>query len=198
MNLMVILLAGGQSTRMQKDKTQLIWNGKKLIQSQIDKCQKLFSKVTVSGNFSDLPCVPDLIPGLGPIEGVRSVLIKLKNEMKLSNLSILVMPVDMPLITESHLLELKNNSNQFPDYQIIKFKGHELPILFKNSELALQHIQFLSQANNKKFSFKNLIELTPILQIKNISLNGSENLFFLNTNTPEDWNAAISSSNHIA
>ncbi len=75
-----ILLAGGKSERMRRDKSLLPVNGVPLIQHIARQLQPHFAQVLVSANdpekyaFLGLPVVPDKIPGQGPMAGILSAL----------------------------------------------------------------------------------------------------------------------------
>lgn len=63
-----VILAGGKSRRMGKDKATLVLNGMTLFDRTLGMMQALFKKVIIAGDRPDLsrpdvPCFPDLYPG---------------------------------------------------------------------------------------------------------------------------------------
>lgn len=229
MNMVGILLAGGKSTRMQQDKALLPWADSDLLTSQYQKLKSILvddtDKIYVSGYRPEFNCVVDLQSGLGPLEGVRSVCRQLKS----LQVSVLIMPIDMPLLSEAILkkfvlefyiiqaahnkfeashnnakasynyltTDLTNNLDGDPKINsasefLFKFKNYELPIIFNNAAILLQAIEHLKEQKHKRFSFKELGLYFQNYLFDNSSLNPD---IFLNTNTLEDWNAALSKTN---
>lgn len=101
-----IILAGGESRRMGRDKSLLPIQGVPLIQHIARQLQPHFVEVIVVTNspasypFLDLPLVPDLEPGQGPLMGIASGLARARHEWNL------VVPTDMPTIPLGVLREL--------------------------------------------------------------------------------------------
>ena len=68
----MIILAGGASRRMGRDKSDLMIDGKTFLEMQIEKGEKLgISDIILSGYHGDkkykYPVVTDRIPGKGPL-----------------------------------------------------------------------------------------------------------------------------------
>ena len=71
----MIILAGGASRRMGRDKSDLMIDGKTFLEMQIEKGEKLgISDIILSGYHGDkkykYPVVTDRIPGKGPLGGL--------------------------------------------------------------------------------------------------------------------------------
>ena len=69
----MIILAGGASSRMGRDKSDLTIDGKTFLEMQIEKGEKLgISDILLSGyhgeNKYKYPIIPDRFPGKGPLE----------------------------------------------------------------------------------------------------------------------------------
>jgi molybdopterin-guanine dinucleotide biosynthesis protein A len=107
MALTAVLLAGGESRRMGRDKATLVWRGRPLWEWQIEKLRKLCpGKILVSAK-SDLPWRPadvdlvlDVTPSRGPLSGLAAALACTETE------HLLALAVDMPFMTADHLREL--------------------------------------------------------------------------------------------
>ncbi|HUT77602.1 MAG TPA: molybdenum cofactor guanylyltransferase, partial [Polyangia bacterium] len=77
-----IVLAGGRSERMGRDKTRLLFGGVPLIERVLAAIRPLFTEVIVAGGvagrFADLPGIKevgDSIPDAGPLAGIRAGLV---------------------------------------------------------------------------------------------------------------------------
>jgi molybdopterin-guanine dinucleotide biosynthesis protein A len=76
----VIIMAGGQSTRMGQDKSMLPVNGRPMIKHICDKLSPHFEQVIVSADdasryaFLGVPVVSDRVAGRGPLMGIASAL----------------------------------------------------------------------------------------------------------------------------
>ena len=189
-----VLLAGGLSTRMKQDKTQLQFQGKTLLEYQFEKLVKLeiFDQVYISGERPGFPCINDLERQMGPIEAMRSCLNHIYELKKSWNFSLFFIPVDMPFVNSESINQLVN-SEASTDF--IKFSSSELPINFFATEKAYKLILKLKlnpDLNNpKSLSVRKLIYC---MQGANLNHLNSDQL--LNLNTPEEWQNAVSATNH--
>jgi molybdenum cofactor guanylyltransferase len=74
------ILAGGKSKRFGADKTVYPVNGKPLIEYVTGVLSGIFSDISIIADdvekyrYLDLPCHPDIIPGMGPIGGIYTAL----------------------------------------------------------------------------------------------------------------------------
>ncbi|HJO94784.1 MAG TPA: molybdenum cofactor guanylyltransferase [Victivallales bacterium] len=79
-NAAVIILAGGNSSRMGSDKSQLLVSKKTMVKHIIDQVKPYFKQIIIGANdvakFQDLNCkiVPDKTEGYGPLMGILSCL----------------------------------------------------------------------------------------------------------------------------
>jgi molybdenum cofactor guanylyltransferase len=95
------ILAGGNSSRMGRDKGLLPWNGKPLIMHAADMLRALFHDVCICDGtgsryaFLGLPVLPDLVPQSGPLGGIHAALSHHAPE------SVFVLSCDMPLVSRS-------------------------------------------------------------------------------------------------
>ncbi|MEA4973193.1 MAG: molybdopterin-guanine dinucleotide biosynthesis protein B [Candidatus Metalachnospira sp.] len=106
-----VILAGGKSSRMGRDKADLYINEKTFLEVQIDKLRNLgFKEILVSGykgQNCDIMVVEDKFEKKGPLGGLYSCL----NFM--TNSRCLIVPVDVPLIPAKDLemLVVKNKES---------------------------------------------------------------------------------------
>ncbi len=99
-----ILLAGGYSSRMGRDKAELEFDGRRLIELQLSKLlQAGVAEIVISGYAKPLAgtvFVPDVYPHRGPLSGIHAGLLAIHRP------SALVLAVDTPLVPVSLLKEL--------------------------------------------------------------------------------------------
>jgi len=183
-----VVLAGGLSSRMGQDKAELM----RAEDSMLSFSKQLLhdaglSNVVVSGDNYD---IVDTVKNCGPVGGIVSVLAAFP-QVK----SLLILPVDLPLMTASALrdLRLKGQLSHKASY----FTDHHIPLYLPNNaylamflakmvtgqELAPstadgQHQRFASKGP----SMKRLITSIPH---QGIIAQDSNTLF--NSNTPAQW-----------
>lgn len=74
--MLTVILTGGASRRMGRDKAMLPWDGKTLLQTLIDRYSAALGPVVVSVNergrfdFTGAEEAPDRYPNLGPLNGI--------------------------------------------------------------------------------------------------------------------------------
>ncbi len=102
-----VLLAGGQSRRMGRDKAGVLWRGEPLWQRQLGTLRacgaaEIFISGHASGPYSaaDVPIVLDRTPGGGPLAGIAAALRHARHE------HVLVLAIDLPEITSAFLRDL--------------------------------------------------------------------------------------------
>lgn len=96
-NVSMVVLAGGLSSRMGTDKSDLCWNGKTFLETQIEKGRKLgITDIIVSGyqgQRCEVPVIFDRYEKKGPLGGMEACLRRAENG------KCLVLSVDVPLIS---------------------------------------------------------------------------------------------------
>ena len=123
-----ILLAGGKSSRMGRDKAGLTLKGRTFLEIQIDKMKDLgLSDIFLSGKCCDLPgalSVPDVVAEKGPLGGLYSCFLRCEGRPAL------VLPVDLPLISVSTLSKIMEAfENAACDGLVLSFKGKTEPLI---------------------------------------------------------------------
>lgn len=185
-----VVLAGGLSSRMGKDKALLARNSAKK-ETMLDYSQQQLKKaglehIVISGQQHGLP---DKVEKLGPMGGIYSVIEHYKPQ------SILVLPVDLPLIDHHCLTQLKLTGEL--SQKACFFQDNYLPLylpitafveqFFNNSFSQLQHESTIEHKSKKGPSIRSLMQQIPTNVIKS---KNKQSLF--NANTPSQWQQAQS------
>src|SRR6476661_964598 len=109
MNISGVLLAGGESRRMGKDKATVLFRGKPLWEVQLGLLRKLnpseillSAKTDPSWRPADVQFVADDLPSRGPLSGLAASLTRMRAQHLLS------LAIDMPFMTAEYLKFLSN------------------------------------------------------------------------------------------
>lgn len=175
-----LVLTGGFSKRMQEDKSQIDYHGKK----QVERCYELLSEVCLQTLVScrpeqsfDLPTIEDTYLNKGPMGGILSALDKDPEA------AWLVLACDLPLVdidTLENLITERNpfkmattyvNSEGLPEPLCTIYEPH-------SSQTLLRFMSYGVKCPRKVLIHSN---------VKTLSLNGSDAL--RNANTPEEREA---------
>jgi molybdopterin-guanine dinucleotide biosynthesis protein A len=107
MTLTAVLLAGGESRRMGRDKATMSWRGRPLWEWQIEKLRALSpGKILLSARLdvpwrpADVELLLDAPPSRGPLSGLTAALACSATD------HLLALAVDMPLLPVEYLREL--------------------------------------------------------------------------------------------
>lgn len=107
MSFSAVLLAGGESRRMGRDKATLLLRGKPLWEHQLQLLRELRpGKIFVSARTdpswrpNDCEFIPDAPPSRGPLSGLAATMARIVSE------HLLALAVDMPFMTADHLRSL--------------------------------------------------------------------------------------------
>jgi len=102
-----VLLAGGQSTRMGRDKAGVLFRGVPLWQHQLATLRAVQpAELLISGRAdgpyagAGVKILPDNFPGLGPLAGLEAALRRARHPL------VLVLAIDLPAMTPDFLASL--------------------------------------------------------------------------------------------
>lgn len=171
----VVILMGGNSHRMGKDKAFISYKGQTLLERATALAKQIDEEfyLSVSHNqFEKLGhehrCIIDEISNKGPLAGISSALVYLRED-------ILVIPIDMPNIT-LELLKPLLDSQKTSAYKV----RHWIQAL--PSYWSFKDLKGIQEAlNNDILNLKSFFEVNVNL----IPFEGDEDQF-LNVNRPED------------
>jgi molybdopterin-guanine dinucleotide biosynthesis protein A len=182
-----VVLAGGLSSRMFEDKAELIWKQKSLLDhtKQLLKDAGCF-EVLISNNTNP-NYIHDRYPNSGPLAGIDACLAHvLEHFIDVS--SMLLMPVDMPLMSQSLLSDLieKSEQDKATYYSLGRF-----PLILPVSEDLSKLLKYTleKQQSGKGVSIKQLLSH---LENQILTIDEAQKTAFYNCNTPQQWRSLLS------
>ena len=181
-----LILAGGLSTRMGADKAGLRRNQQSMLEYTQILLQSLGMDVLISGGEQGLA---DIIPQSGPLAGIYTVLKQCSGdslspvEALLPIESLLIVPVDMPLLRASVLQKLVNSGEQ--SGKATCYADCYLPLYLPVNETLRDYLeQVFAKGSNKPRSIKKMLSA-----LDGIQLSVEDVVALSNVNTPEEWDA---------
>ena len=189
MNISAMLLAGGESRRMSKDKATLLFRGKPLWQIQLDLLRKLEpAEIFVSARTdpawrpAGVQFVPDEPPSRGPLSGLTATLARIRSS------HLLVVAIDMPFMSEEHLRYLCNGIR--PGRGVLPMIGSRAEPLTAIYP-AETYDMFVDTLSGADFSMQTLTnQLVKIGMLRVVRVPKKEQKFYRNLNEPGDLDGA--------
>jgi molybdopterin-guanine dinucleotide biosynthesis protein A len=199
-----VVLAGGKSSRMGSNKALLMRNkiavnGKEnMLSFSKDLLKNIgINNIVVSGstdgiNVNSENYVTDQFAELGPMGGIYSVIKKYQPK------SLLILPVDLPLMTKETLSQLKIKGELAQ--KACFYSNHFLPLYLPNNAFVeqfftshfLHYLQgnkgALSEKNNPKKNGPSIRSMFAQVPHQVLAVKSPQCLF--NTNTPQEWQQA--------
>jgi len=180
-----ILLAGGKSSRMGKDKALIKFGNETFMSNSLKKLNKLFNEVIIVADdeskydIENIKIIKDIYPGMGPMGGIHTALKSAKNDW------IFVIPCDMPM-WEPFLVEEILKYREGYDIVVPVIKDHMEPLFALYKKTCLPEIEECLNNNIIK-----VIELYPLVRTRLLDLEKAHMVdqctrSFFNINTPED------------
>jgi molybdenum cofactor guanylyltransferase len=113
----VFVLAGGQSTRMGRDKALLRLGGQTLLERALAVAHRIAPKVAVLGSRQKYATtgeriIEDQFPGCGPLAGIHAALVATDTDLNL------ILSVDMPFVPVEFFLYLLERARSHPPAQV--------------------------------------------------------------------------------
>ena len=183
MKIGCVILAGGKSSRMGKDKALLEINGKNFIKQLTEELDWFGEKLIARGNNSEIqevlwPVMPDVYQERGPIGGLHAALSLCESD------ALFCVSCDMPLIQSPLAKSLCDSMDEACDAVVAKAEDgriHPLCAVYRKEAAAVFEEQILS-GNNR------IMSALDKMRVKYITIDferGAQQLF--NVNTPEEY-----------
>ncbi len=187
----VIVLAGGRSSRIGRDKSQLLFDGKALAQRAVDFLKDYFVEIIYVTNqprkapwSENLVVVEDEVPYQGPLGGILAGLQASDNRTNF------VIGIDMPFFNIDILKVLLSRAEQ-NDVVVPRLVGGYEPLYAVYSKSCLPVIrQHLERGDFRTVSFYNDVKVLAISEDRLRDIDPDLRAFF-NINTLDDYRKAI-------
>lgn len=185
-----IILAGGKSSRMGKDKGLCGFKGKPLVSYAINTLAPLCKNLMISANYFpekyaeyNFPVVEDEIKGIGPIGGILSCLKKSPTRHNL------VLSCDTPFVSTDFFRYLLEN---IENYQVVA-PSHETFLIeplsaYYNTNVIADMEAVVSEKNFKLLNFFTKIRFKALPYSPGLPFYIPYS--FININTPDDLERA--------
>lgn len=172
-----VVMAGGQSSRMGKDKALVTLGENTLLDIAIQKLNALsLHAVKLSRNDNSYNSIQDLIPAKGPLSAIHAACATNPER------DLLFLPVDLPFLTLDTLRALINSGVTSASH--VSVTGNQFPLFLKNTpELVNTLEQQLKHGQN--YSVKRFFDA---INITYLAHSNSDEL--MNINSPEDLQKA--------
>lgn len=174
-----IVLAGGRSSRMGRDKALLHINGLPLIEHQMQLLRDAgIDDVRVSGYRPDYAGIEDAVVDAGPLGGLAGVAVAMDDA------DLLVLPVDMPCIGVGLLQRLCGAD---AEARCVRFGQRVLPMrlcLDVTTRTAVENL--LSDPDPRARSLR---ALQAHVGVRELALQDGDEACFVDCNSPSDWQA---------
>jgi molybdenum cofactor guanylyltransferase len=182
-----VLLAGGKSSRMGRDKGALLVEGEPLWQRQLNilrrtQPRELFISGPLDGPYANtgVRIVSDAEPHLGPLGGIAAALGECTTDW------LLVLAVDLPFMRADYLLSLLQKAVEF-DTGVIPAMGDTG--LEPLAAVYPKRAHFIAEAKRASRQLK-LADFTADLEargwMKRLDVSAEEAGYFTNWNSPGD------------
>jgi len=179
-----IVLAGGRSQRMGRDKAELRYRGRTLLAHMVARLQACGARrLLISGPpRTGYTTIPDQQPDMGPLGGIHAAFSGLMEIPEISRL--LIVPVDMPALRVPTLTALLRDDR---DVRACHYAGHPLPLCLTLDSHVLLHLNRLLGDPGLAHSQRSLHTVCADLNARVLPLPRESADEFLALNTPGDW-----------
>ena len=182
------ILAGGRSSRMGRDKAQILWGSGTLLSHACQQMRKVVSETCIVGKIEspDAHCLvlSDTFIGRGPLAGIHSALKHTETDWNL------VLALDLPLVSSALLEFVAKSCGESNQAVAARIGDHVQPLCAAYHRLLLREIEARLHAG--ELSIRRLLEAagTRIIEENELLSAGFAVEMLLNVNTPEDLERA--------
>lgn len=186
MKLSAVLLAGGESRRMGRDKATLEFDDQPLWRRQLNLLRHLqpaeillAARTDPSWRPADVQFVADAPPSRGPISGLAAAFAKMQGT------HLLVLAVDMPFMTDQWLRPICHSlAHGRGTIAAIEERLEPLAAVYPKEA----HAEIVRALDKEDLSLQSLgRKLLTEGKLRRISVEPQEAHLFQNFNTPADW-----------
>ncbi|MFQ5951787.1 MAG: molybdenum cofactor guanylyltransferase [Candidatus Omnitrophota bacterium] len=185
-----IILSGGKSARMGRDKAFILFSGKPLIGVMIDNLSAVCVELIIATNKPylyqeyNVQVSIDIIKDKGPLGGIHAGLIASRNMYNF------VCACDMPFINRDLVGYMAENADGY-DAVIVEHKQELEPLCAVYSKNCIEHIEKeLYRGNLKMTDFLKSIRI-KVMKERDISKFDPEGRSFVNVNTKKDYQCIL-------
>ena len=174
MNLTGVVIAGGKSTRMGFDKSQIVYKGKSFLQNAIDLLTPFVDEVIISSNTidnKDYRVINDIHSDVGPMGGIEASLKAMRSQKAL------ILPVDMPLLSANAIEFLLSRMEDSKQASIFEIQGRWQSLVGVYDVSLLPTIA--SQLERKDYKLKHLLQKSVVQLVNGDRFAGE----FINVNS---------------
>ncbi|MEP0862531.1 MAG: molybdenum cofactor guanylyltransferase [Ignavibacterium sp.] len=182
-----VILAGGKSSRMGKNKSLLRIGNQTIIERIADLMKSIFSEVILITNtpaeysFLNLPTFEDIYKWKGPLAGIHSALVHSTTE------KIFVLSCDVPLMSKEMIEYIVDYKSDKPII-FCEAAGYHQPLVGVYSKIILKEIEnFISMTEVSDKSFHHFLKSVEAEIIHPEKLSFYKDELFFNVNRPEDF-----------
>jgi molybdopterin-guanine dinucleotide biosynthesis protein A len=188
MKTSLVIQAGGQSSRMGKNKALLLFNGQLLIRRILQRLLPIANEILIISNqpddlfFLGYPIFPDLLPGQGVLGGLYTALFYAQSP------AVAIIAVDMPF-TSLQLLQWQLDLLTTGNTDVVIPSSHDglepFHAIYRRDTCIEAVKQALDVGQKRMISwFQNVnVRVLSENEVRSIDPSGKT---FINVNTPED------------
>ena len=184
-----VVLAGGRSTRMGRDKATLDVGGERLVDRVVAAVRAALAaagerspRIVVAGDVAGHECVADPVPGLGPVAGLAAASARLGGGPEW----LLAVPVDLPALTAGALAPLLAAREA---HAAVAHEGHALPALLRAGPRLDEALAAVLAAPRGRD--RSVLRLLEELDARWLPLDPRHEPALANANTPDELRAAL-------
>lgn len=175
-----IILAGGKSSRMGREKGLLLLDHKPFVQHIAEALQPLVQEIIIVGDHNEYDQfgykrVQDIFKNAGPVGGLYAGLLSSTTSGNF------VISCDVPLITTALLSKLLDSEEEYFDVIQFETEDKSMPLIALYKKRCAAKCKKQLETGEKR-----LRKLVASLSTKSIPVDEKEYLLVSNINTPED------------
>lgn len=183
------ILAGGASRRMGTDKSQLLIHNQTFIDRIAETLSHVTSSITLVGKWLDastIPTVPDIYPQWGALGGLHAALTASNRAW------VIVVACDLPFVTSELFLQLASMRLDHDAVVPVQADGRPQPLaaLYRVDTCRQRATELIEAGKRRPLDLLEAVKTRWVAFEEIRNLDQAER-FFVNINTPEDYDEAI-------